>query len=305
MCGIFGMVRSADDPEPARASKVFVALGRLAEQRGRDAAGFALVSHARVPWAGAPVAPDAIGQCDVQIGRCRVVKGTRRWGRLWRSSYLHALGEAAVALGHTRHPSQGTPSTLVNAAPLVVGDGLIGTHNGDVDAEPLRSLLPLALRVLQGETDSEVLLLALDRVRSDPPAICEVLSTAQGLAALAWVDRDAPELVHLARAALSPLAVARDARGNLYWASSPAWFRRLDEQTGGLLGFEVELVAEGTLLAVAAGATPAVVARRSFEPVARPGDDRRYPTIWDGLDPADVVAFRAEASHRTARPVLL
>jgi len=64
-------------------------------------------------------------------------------------------------------------------------------------------------------------------------------------------------------------------------------------------------VAEGTLLAVAAGATPAVVARRSFEPVARPGDDRRYPTIWDGLDPADVAAFQAEASHRTAQPVPL
>jgi hypothetical protein len=30
MCGIFGMVRSAHDPDPAWASSVFVALGHLA-----------------------------------------------------------------------------------------------------------------------------------------------------------------------------------------------------------------------------------------------------------------------------------
>src|SRR6266511_3602594 len=136
---------------------------------------------------------------------------------------------------------------MANAAPLVVGAGLIGVHNGDVDVEALRGGLPIALPPAHGETDSEVLLLALDRVRG---------------------DRHAPELVHLARAALCPLVVARDARGNLYWASSPAWFRRLDEQTGGRLGFEVERVHEGTLLAIAAGATPSIHARRSFEPVA-------------------------------------
>ncbi len=304
MCGIFGMVRSAQDPDPARASRVFVALGHLAQQRGRDAAGFALVSRAHLPSARPAVPAEAIGHRDVQVGHCRVVKGTRRWARLWRSSYLHELDGATVALGHTRHASQGTPGTLVNAAPMVVGDGLVGTHNGDINADDLRCLLPLAVHGSQGETDSEVLLLALDRVRTDPPAVCEVLSTVQGLAALAWVDRHAPDLVHLARAALCPLAVARDASGNLYWASSPSWFRRLDERAGGRLGFEVELVGQGTLLTVAAGATPQVVARRSFEPVSRPGDDLRYPTIWDGLDPADVAAFRAEASHRTAQKVM-
>ncbi len=306
MCGIFGMVRSAHDPDPAWASSVFVALGHLAEERGRDAAGFVLVGDG----SGRPVAPgcdgggggpDPIHRRDVQLSRCRVVKDTRRWASVWRPEFLHALDGAPVALGHTRHASQGTPGTMANAAPLVVGAGLIGVHNGDVDVEALRGGLPIALPPAHGETDSEVLLLALDRVRGDLPAACDVLEAAHGLATLAWVDRHAPELVHLARAALCPLVVARDARGNLYWASSPAWFRRLDEQTGGRLGFEVERVHEGTLLAIAAGATPSIHARRSFVPVARPGDDRRFPSIWNGLDPADVEAFQAEARHRTIR----
>jgi glutamine phosphoribosylpyrophosphate amidotransferase len=312
MCGIFGMVRSAHDPDPAWASSVFVALGHLAEERGRDAAGFVLVGGSRGDTAGlgragatSGLGPDGraprdpIHRRDVRVGRCRVVKDTRRWGRVWQPDSLQALDGARAALGHTRHASQGAPGTLANASPLVVGEGLIGAHNGDVDAAALRSGLPVALPPSSGETDSEVLLLALDRVRGDPAAACDVLETAEGLAALAWVDACAPELVHVARAALCPLAIAGDARGNLYWASSPAWFRQLDEQTGGRLGFEVERVREGTLLAIAAGATPSIRARRSFDPIARPEDAWRFPSIWNGLDPADVEAFQAEARRRT------
>lgn len=302
MCGIFGMVRSARDPDPAWASSVFVALGHLAEQRGSDAAGFLLVGDGVEvdPEGDAGGPPEPIHRGDVRLGRCRVVKGTSRWAHVWRPELLQALDGARAVLGHTRHASQGAPGTLANAAPLVVGEGLIGAHNGDVDAEGLRRALPLALGPARGETDSEVLLLALDRVRGDLGAACDVLGTAQGLATLAWVDRHAPDLVHLARAALCPLAIATDARDNLYWASSPAWFRQLDEQTGGRFGFEVERVREGTLLAIAAGARPSIHARRTFEAVARPGDGWRFPSIWNGLDHQDVDAFLAESCHRTA-----
>jgi glutamine---fructose-6-phosphate transaminase (isomerizing) len=302
MCGIFGMVRSARDPDPAWASSVFIALGHLAEQRGSDAAGFLLVDGGGegAPDGDGGEAPDPIHRGDVRLGRCRVVKGTSRWARVWRAELLSALDGARVVLGHTRHASQGAPGALANAAPLVVGDGLIGAHNGDVDAEALRSGLPVALGPARGETDSEVLLLALDRVRGDLGAAGDVLASAHGLATLAWVDRHAPDLVQVARAALCPLAIATDARDNLYWASSPAWFRQLDEQTGGRLSFEVERVREGTLLAIAPGARPSIHARRSFEAVARPGDGWRFPSIWNGLDHQDVDAFLAESCHQTA-----
>jgi glutamine phosphoribosylpyrophosphate amidotransferase len=302
MCGIFGMVRSTRDPDPAWASSVFVALGHLAEQRGSDAAGLLLVDGGDegAPDGGAGEPAEPIRRGDVRLGRCRVVKGTSRWARVWRPELLPALDGARVVLGHTRHASQGAAGALANAAPLVVGEGLIGAHNGDVDAEALRRGLPVALGPARGETDSEVLLLALDRVRGDLDAAGDVLASACGLATLAWVDRHAPDLVQLARAALCPLAIATDARDNLYWASSPAWFRRLDEQTGGRLGFEVERVREGTLLAVAPGARPSIHAKRSFEAVARPGDGWRFPSIWNGLDHQDVDAFLAESCHRTA-----
>jgi len=305
MCGIFGMVR-AQDSDPTWASNVFVALGHLAEERGRDAAGFALVGdRAPAGRAGSPraaAAPDdAIHRGEVDLGACRVVKDTRRWGLLWRREYVRALDAAAAAFGHTRHASQGDPGTLVNASPLVVGEGLVGVHNGDVDADALRRDLPAGIPPSSGGTDSEVLLLALDGARGDLLGTCDVLETVIGLAALAWVDQGAPDLVYVARGALCPLAVATDVRGNLYWASSPTWFRRLDERSGGRLGFEVERVPEGMLLAIAASGSPAIRARCSFEPVARPGDDWRFPSIWNGVDRVDVEAFQAEASHRTAR----
>ena len=299
MCGIFGMVRATDDPEPARASRVFAALGHLAQQRGRDAAGFALVTHRSGP-AAPPPPTDAACRHEVQLGDCLMVKDTRPWDDVWHAGYLPALDQAHVALGHTRHASQGAPDALANAAPLVAGAGLIGTHNGDLDIDDLVGRLPYELPSRQGDTDSEVLCLALDRVRDDLSAVCGLLSTMRGPAALAWADRGRPRLVFLARAALCPLAVARDRAGNLYWASSPAWFRLLDERSGGRLNLRAEPVREGVLLAVAAGEVPTVAAERSFIPVARPGDAQRFPSIWTGLDARDVTSFRAIARHRIA-----
>ncbi len=278
MCGLFGFVRASRDETPERASAVFVALGRLAEQRGRDAAGFAL---------------------GTGTGRCHVVKATGSFTSLWQRRYLPAVHLAPVALAHTRHASQGAADRLANAAPLVVGAGLVGTYNGDIDAADIVRRLPPGLPEPQGDTDSEPLLLALDRARGDLGAVCEVLSAMHGPAALAWVDPARPCLVFLARAALCPLALAWDRQGNLFWGSSPAWFRRLDAQARGRLGFQVERVGEGTVLAVAAGEAPTVVAARSFTPVARPGDAKRFPSIWAGLDPGDIAAFRAETRHRT------
>jgi glucosamine--fructose-6-phosphate aminotransferase (isomerizing) len=282
MCGLFGFARSTRAARPAFASGVFVDLGRLAEQRGRDAAGFALIQ---------PPLPPA------------VVKATGPFGRLWEArQHAPLLHEASLALGHTRYASQGPPGRLANTHPLETGS-LVGTVNGDIDQGDLRRRLPPGLPAPQGETDSEVLLLALDRVRGDLAAVCEVLAAVRGPAALAWVDRARPGLVFLARGALCPLAIARDAQGHLYWASSPTWFRHLDERAGGRLGFQVERVAEGTVLVIATrDAVPTVVAERSFTPTARAGDAQQFPSIWAGLDRYVVAAFQAEVRHQVAPP---
>jgi glucosamine 6-phosphate synthetase-like amidotransferase/phosphosugar isomerase protein len=281
MCGLFGFVRSTRGAHPKTASGVFADLGRLAERRGRDAAGFALVQPSQPP---------------------AVVKATWAFSGLWRSHHAPMLHQASLALGHTRHASQGAPGRLANAHPLETG-GLIGTVNGDIDQGDLRRCVPPGLPAPQGETDSEVLLLALNRARGDLEAVCEVLAAVRGVVALAWVDRAQPDRVFLARGALCPLAIARDTQGHLYWASSPTWFHRLDEQAGGWLGFQVERVAEGTVLVIATGdAALTVVAERSFTPTARAGDAQRFPSIWAGLDRHEAAAFQAETRHRVAPP---
>src|SRR5207247_7466835 len=119
-----------------------------------------------------------------------------------------------VALGHTRAATQGAPGRRCNASPLAVGR-LVGVHNGDVDTAALRLLLGASLPEPAGGTDSEVLYLALDRFRDDPAGVAALLSGIVGRAALAWVDRGRPGRAWLARPALSPLAPARAAEGNL------------------------------------------------------------------------------------------
>ncbi len=277
MCGLFGVARTTSDPDPERVADVFAALGRLAERRGTDAAGFAAVAPS---------------------GGCQVVKALGAFSDLWDPArHGAAVHRARVVLGHTRRASQGAAGRLANAAPLQAGRQ-VGTVNGDLDTADFRRRFP-GLPALEGETDSERLLLALDAARGSPRAACGVLAAVRGPAALAWVDTDRPGLVCLARGALCPLAVACDGWGNLWWGSSPAWFRQLDAASSSRHGFQAERVAEGTLLVVATGEPPGVVAERLFVPTARPGDED-LTGIWVGLDPLDRLAFEREARHVVA-----
>ena len=276
MCGLFGFVRATSGPNPECLARAVFALGQRAEQRGRDAAGLALAGPSG----------------------CRVVKATGRFTDLWEPAWhIPLVRRAGVVLGHTRHASQGAADRLDNAAPLAAGR-LVGTVNGDLDAADFQRRFP-HLSAPEGETDSERLLLALDAARGSPRAACGVLAAVRGPAALAWVDTDRPDLVCLARGALCPLAVACDRWDNLWWGSSPAWFRQLDTASGGRHGFHVERVAEGTLLVVAAGEAPGVAAERLFVPTARPGDED-LTGIWVGLDPLDRLAFERDARHVVA-----
>src|SRR5439155_2801695 len=106
---------------------------------------------------------------------------------------------------------------------------LLGTHNGDVTADILRARYPHLRPV--GETDSELVFGALAAAR-DEASILDVLSGLEGRAALAWVDRADPGRLWLARAAMSPLAVAVTGGGDLLWASNPDWLRRAARSCG-------------------------------------------------------------------------
>lgn len=299
MCGLFGVVRSPFADDPGRASDVFVTLGALAEERGTDSAGLALLGG----WPGLG-GPDA-------GGGCRVVKGRGRFSGIWRPEFLPELDRAPVALGHTRWATQGSPVEADNASPMVVpgtaafrgagrggSAGIVGTHNGDVDASDLRSRY--ALPPAAGTTDSEPIFQLLAGC-AGPAEVTGVLAAVVGRAALAWVDRDRPTVVHLARGALSPLTVAVDTDQNIYWASNPRWFREVERHTRVEFATAV-MLREGTYLKVGTELRPGrrdlpgVLVTETFLPTARHTDlDDR---VWTGFTAADERSDRAGLRHR-------
>jgi glucosamine 6-phosphate synthetase-like amidotransferase/phosphosugar isomerase protein len=291
MCGIFGFVRAEEAPEPSLATDAFFSLGHLAQERGRDASGFALVTgHHDGP---ATDAGPAIRHRRVALDGCLITKAPVPFAKLWDPSFVRPLNRAAIALGHSRWATRGNPRAVANASPMVVGR-LIGTHNGDVDEMALCDRYDLAEPI--GGTDTEVLLAALASVATEPRAIASVLASVWGRAALAWVDRSDPTRVHLARTALSPLVTARDWAGNFYWASNPRWFRVLDAK--GAYGFrDVTVVREGTYLRVRGGLMPGVEVERSFTAHARERDVFSAAGVWRGFDGADMRLDRARSTH--------
>ncbi|WP_165966751.1 hypothetical protein [Actinomadura sp. 7K507] len=296
---------------------MFVTLGMLAEERGTDSAGLALLGA----WPGG----GAYG--------CRVLKGRGRFSGVWRPELLPELDRAPVALGHTRWATQGSPVEPDNASPMVIPgtaaftntgtstgtstgftntgstntgfsgtraplSGVVATHNGDVDAGDLRARF--ALPPASGTTDSEPIfqLLAGCTATSE---VTEVLEAVTGRAALVWVHRDRPTEVHLARAALSPLTVAVDTEQNIYWASNPRWFREAERHTRVEFATAV-MLREGTYLKVGMERRPGrrdrpeVLATDAFLPTARDTDmDDR---VWTGFTRADEECDRAGLSHR-------
>ncbi|MEV3919645.1 class II glutamine amidotransferase [Actinomadura coerulea] len=288
MCGLFGVVRSPFAPDPGRASDVFVMLGALAEERGTDSAGLALLGAA-------PGLGGAGG------GGCRVVKGRGRFSAVWRPEFLPELDRAAVAVGHTRWATQGSPADAADAGPMVaagVSATVVGTHNGDVDAAGLRARF--APPPASGATDSEPIF-QLPAGRRTPAEITGVLQALVGRAALAWVERARPTEVHLARGALSPLTVAVDTDQNIYWASNPRWFREVERHTRVRFA-AVVLLREGTYLKVGMERRPGrrdlprVLATAAFVPTAR--DTDMDPRVWAGFTPADAGGDRAGLLHR-------
>jgi glutamine---fructose-6-phosphate transaminase (isomerizing) len=279
MCGLFGLIRYPDPDCRDEASAAFVLLGHLAEERGRDSAGVALLSGRRRDTRPAPSGAGRFA--NVQVGSCRVIKARGRFSRLWHPGLDGDLGRARLALGHTRWATQGGRS-LVNASPLLAGT-LACTHNGDVDAAALRARFSLPAG--SGGTDSEAIFQAL-AAAPDTEARLTVLGSIAGRAALAWADRAEPGRVHLARAALSPLVVAPDTEGNVWWASNPQWLRVVEQQTRIRFTRKV-LLAEGTYMVVRAGRPPQVVLNRGFVAVARPEDIRSLRGVWRGFTAAD------------------
>ncbi|MFD0540269.1 hypothetical protein ACFQY7_47240 [Actinomadura luteofluorescens] len=120
--------------------------------------------------------------------------------------------------------------------------------------------------------------------RAAPGSPAEIIGVVQALAgrgALAWVERDRPTEVHLARGALSPLTMAVDTDQNIYWASEPRWFREVERHTRVRFA-TVVLLREGAYLKVGMERRPGrrdlpEVLATAFAPAARRPERARTP----------------------------
>jgi glucosamine 6-phosphate synthetase-like amidotransferase/phosphosugar isomerase protein len=295
MCGLFGVIRN-EACDPSRASAMCVALGHLAEERGIDAAGLAMATTTPSKrLAGRP----NVSRRNVKSGGWRIVKDALPFGDVWNPSLLPDLDAAPAVLGHTRWATQGDVTRLANASPLQVGQ-LIGTHNGDVETLGLR--IAYELPTPTGQTDTEVLYQALDQAAGVIHPTLDVLQATIGRAALVWTDRRWPQLMFLARTAVSPLAIAVDDKGNLYWASNPGWFRDAADACGVRIARDrIWLMPEGTLLLVDfASGSPRRAGNYTFPATARARDDRLASLVaYRGFTNADRRADQKVCGHLT------
>lgn len=174
---------------------------------------------------------------------------------------------------------------MANCSPMSVGS-LIGTHNGDIDTPPVRGL--------SGGTDTERLYHLINMVGGDGLAAQVVLSRLAGRAALAWVDVTRPRRVFLARGALSPLVVATDRYGGLWWASNPAWFAQ-----AGIPVIEQHHLDEGTWIELAVGPDRvSTVSTSDFIPLARAHDQLALHHTYTGWDRKDRAIDQARHRHQ-------
>ncbi|WP_141578511.1 hypothetical protein [Actinomadura sp. WMMA1423] len=132
--------------------------------------------------------------------------------------------------------------------------------------------------------------------------ITGVLGALAGGVALAWVERDRPTEVHLARGELSPLAMAVDTDQNIYWASDPRWLREAERHTRVRFA-TVVLLREGTYMRVGMERRPGrrdrpeVLASAAFVPARCTGTD---PRVLTGFTPAGAEGGRDDLLHTVA-----
>ena len=184
MCGIAGFDKEdISTIPPHRLHKLLTAL----EERGHDAAGFSYKPH------------------DESIS---VIKGKYTASKFLKirkvKKELAKAGKAKWGLFHTRAATNGTPSNNKNNHPIWSDKGMI-IHNGIVwSTEKVKT---------QGETDSEKLLVLIDKLGLE-----EAIKRISGWLAFAYVSLDEPDVFYLYHCG-APIVWAQE-NGIFFFAST-------------------------------------------------------------------------------------
>lgn len=274
MCGLFGVARIAanrDSIESAQRSAIILkALGINSEERGTHSSGVAFIDS-NISYIERVADANLVKSKEISFNNTYIYKDSVKFSKLeLPSAASEKMLNANIILGHTRYATQGSATVLSNASPLIAGD-LIGTHNGDV----LKSSINLPAEVKKtanGQTDSELLYIALNSVKNSRKEMTAVLRKAIGRLALVFVDRENPNKLYIVRGALSPISYAWTQDGDFVYASNPDWFRRIQKETKGAIQFDnITLLPEGRLITVDT-TTGTIVDTRKFTPGCRDSD---------------------------------
>jgi len=200
MCGIWALSRA--DKSSITDGRFAMLAGLLAiEDRGPHSTGLAYtIGKERTVWY-----TKAVGTASKVIGELDIDGKTRVWS----------------AVGHVRYSTQGA-HTYDNAHP-VVADSTVLVHNGVLDNDD--DLIEQAGIERVGEVDSFAAAAIIEAAPKLGFTTLEALQLIDGDFALAWLDADDTETLHLVRGNGRPLAIGFTKRGDLVAASTPANLR--------------------------------------------------------------------------------
>ena len=188
MCGIFGIVASANSGWSARSVRAGVdRLFLLSESRGKEAAGLALRASDAIHVLRQPLAASAM---------LRTTQYAQVFDRVLGANGA-MLSDPVAVIGHSRLATNGLQGINENNQP-VVADGLVGVHNGIiVNDDELWSRYPELER--RYEVDTEVLLRLIRHFANETPPLDQAVSAAfaviEGAASVAILLEDTERLI--------------------------------------------------------------------------------------------------------------
>ena len=269
MCGIAGFSRAEKSSIP-NGRKFAIVLAETIESRGRHATGFGWFEN------------------DDQTNAW-YAKQKGKASDVARQLSLPGRGISVLA-AHTRHFTKGDPSIYENNHPIVEGP-IVATHNGRCDNDEELMALTEAVQPGKGTVDSFAIAALLANVsKLGANHVTEMLEMVRGVAALAWLDAEDHNVLHLARLSTRPLHIGWTKRGDLVFSSTQATMQKASKLAK--VGIEdIIEVPEGTYMRVRNGAFeewdsfkvnhPKVVAPDTdvvgYKPATKKGQHRPWP----------------------------
>jgi glucosamine 6-phosphate synthetase-like amidotransferase/phosphosugar isomerase protein len=217
MCGINGILISPGrtPSQLCRIRELFTANLLANEQRGRDAAGIALMNQDSSVLV--HKAPITASRFIHSAGYLRV---------------LDSLSEnTTVLLGHTREPTKGSPRKNANNHPILRGN-IIGVHNGTITNDDLIFARQTICGDRIGFVDSEAIIALLDSIAADmslpsySDKLYQVSKAVIGSYVILYVNPALPHAVFLLKYK-NPVSVHWDSElGALFFSSRYLFLRK-------------------------------------------------------------------------------